>query len=220
MRTQGCKGFLAVGLLVLASFAWALPPDPAMLANACGGCHGTRGHSAGLAIPSLAGQPKDYFIVAMKRFRSDERPSTIMGRLAKGYSDAEIEAMAGYFARQKPLPQDGPLDAVLVKKGMKIYDKECKYCHLDGRLWAQFHEYREYDKDCNRSCHLDYGSDTNDEVPTIAGQWPKYLEIQMEDFRNGSRKMSKRKAEHLKALSREDMEAVAQFYAAQKDPKR
>jgi len=38
----------------------------------------------------------------MKDFRDGKRPSTIMQQLAKGYTDAEIDAAAAHFAAQKP----------------------------------------------------------------------------------------------------------------------
>jgi sulfide dehydrogenase cytochrome subunit len=34
----------------------------------------------------------------MAAFRANERPGTIMGRIARGYTDAEIAAMADHFA--------------------------------------------------------------------------------------------------------------------------
>jgi sulfide dehydrogenase cytochrome subunit len=37
----------------------------------------------------------------MKAFKSGERPATLMDRIAKGYTDEEIEAMAKYFAEIK-----------------------------------------------------------------------------------------------------------------------
>jgi sulfide dehydrogenase cytochrome subunit len=37
----------------------------------------------------------------VKDFRDGKRPSTIMQQLAKGYTDAEIDAAAAYFAAQK-----------------------------------------------------------------------------------------------------------------------
>lgn len=214
MRKLLQGAILAVAVLAPAAPAQAAAPGPLMLALACGGCHGTRGVSAGTSMPSLAGQSKEYFVVAMKRFRSGERPSTVMGRLAKGYSDAEIEAMAGFFARQRPARQGPPADAGLAEKGRAVYYKQCRSCHLDGRLWAQFHQYREFDKQCGR-CHADYGNGTKDDTPAIAGQWPEYLEIQLDDFTSGRRPMSERKARKLKALSRGDLEAAAHFYASQ-----
>jgi cytochrome subunit of sulfide dehydrogenase len=49
----------------------------------------------------LAGLPKDYFLAQMAAFKSGARPATIMHQLSKGYSDAQIEQMATYFAAQK-----------------------------------------------------------------------------------------------------------------------
>ncbi len=77
---------LATGALAVSAMAQAAPPSAAMLSNACAGCHGTNGGSAGPTMPSLASQSKEAIEAAMKKFRSGERPSTIMGRLAKGYS--------------------------------------------------------------------------------------------------------------------------------------
>ena len=50
----------------------------------------------------LAGMPEAKFIRAMEDFRSGARPATLMGHVAKGYSDEEIKAMAEFFAKVKP----------------------------------------------------------------------------------------------------------------------
>jgi sulfide dehydrogenase cytochrome subunit len=36
----------------------------------------------------------------MQQFRSGQRPSTVMGRIAKGFSDDEIQAIAAWLAVQ------------------------------------------------------------------------------------------------------------------------
>ena len=95
---------LATGALAISALAQAAPPSPAMLSNACAGCHGTNGGSYGPTMPSLANQSKEAIEVAMKKFKSGERPGTIMGRLAKGYSEAEVSAMAELFSKQKLYP--------------------------------------------------------------------------------------------------------------------
>jgi cytochrome c553 len=73
-----------------------------MAAN-CAACHGTNGISAGGAIPStgLAGGSKDYIVAQMKAFKDGKREATVMHQIAKGYSDAEIAALADFFAAQK-----------------------------------------------------------------------------------------------------------------------
>lgn len=200
---------------LLAAAAEAAPPNAVMLSVACDGCHGTLGVSAGAAMPSIAGQPKDYFVTAMKKFRSGERPSTIMGRLARGYSDAEIDAMADFYARLRPVRQSAAIDARLAERGGIVFYNHCKYCHLDrGPLWRQIHRSRDYDNQC-RHCHADYGNPRGEPMPLIAGQWLQYVKLQLDDFRSGARPMSQAKAQHLKTLSPDDLEAVAHFYASQ-----
>ena len=71
------------------------------LAANCAACHGTNGNSAGGAIPGLAGMNKDYFVIQMKAFKEGKREATLMHQISKGYSDAEVVAIAEYFAAQK-----------------------------------------------------------------------------------------------------------------------
>lgn len=72
--------------------------DAAVLARNCFTCHGPAGRSPG-SIPGIAHLNAQAMATALKQFRSGERPSTVMGRLAKGYRDADIEAIAQYLAR-------------------------------------------------------------------------------------------------------------------------
>lgn len=210
------RAALLAVVLILPCLVHASPPNAVVLAIACGGCHGTLGVSAGAVMPSLAGQSQEYLVSAMKRFRSGELPSTVMGRLAQAYSDADIEVMANFFGQLPPPRQAaGPADASLVEKGRLVFYKRCRFCHLDrGPLWRQIHRSADYDAHCRR-CHADYGSGGSEATPFIAGQWPGYLALQLEAFRVGARPMSRAKAQALTGLSAEDAAAVAHFYASQ-----
>lgn len=68
----------------------------AILANPCAGCHGMDGVSPG-TIPSINHLSSDAIVAAMKAFKSGERPGTVMDRIAKGYTDEEIQRIADYF---------------------------------------------------------------------------------------------------------------------------
>ena len=68
-----------------------------MLGSGCTGCHGPDGISVGAAIPSIAGLDKIYLARVMVQFKNGERPSTIMGRIARGYTDSELRTMAKHF---------------------------------------------------------------------------------------------------------------------------
>jgi cytochrome subunit of sulfide dehydrogenase len=52
-------------------------------------------------VPPLRGQSAAEIVAAMEAFRSGQRPSTVMGRIAKGFSDDEIRAMGAWLARQQ-----------------------------------------------------------------------------------------------------------------------
>ena len=69
----------------------------ANMANNCFACHGPNGVSPG-AIPSLDTLTADNIKMMMRLFKSGERPSTVMGRHAKAYSDAEVDALAKHIA--------------------------------------------------------------------------------------------------------------------------
>ncbi len=182
----------AVGALAMSSTTFAAPPSAEMLSFACAGCHGTNGGSAGLTMPSLASQSKSSIVEAMTKFKSGERPSTIMGRLAKGYSDEQITAMAEFFAKQKLHVTNQKVDKAKVAKAAKIQEKAC------GR------------------CHLEDGKDGKDDTPVMASQWLEYLQIQMSLYESGKRKMPEKMAEKVKETSKEDLDALMHFYAAQK----
>ena len=192
MKMRWNEWALAAGVLAVSATAFAAPPSPARLSNACAGCHGTNGASAGPSMPALAGQSKISIVESMKGFKSGERPATVMGRLAKGYSDADFEAMGEFFSKQKPFATTQTVDKAKVAKGAELHDKNCARCHVEN------------------------GKEIKDNSPIMAGQWVKYLQIQMDDYHSGKRKMFDRKAEKMKPLSKDDLEAIAHFYASVK----
>ncbi|MGN6462573.1 MAG: c-type cytochrome [Pseudolabrys sp.] len=85
--------------LVAASGASAA--DAPRGASSCIGCHASR---AGIedALPSLKGRKASEIAEPMLSFKEDRKPATVMNRIAKGFSDAEITAIADWFAEQQP----------------------------------------------------------------------------------------------------------------------
>jgi cytochrome subunit of sulfide dehydrogenase len=72
------------------------------LAATCANCHGTNGKAVdGSSVTSIAGLDKAYISAQMKAFKTGTRPATVMHQISKGYSDAQIETLAAYFAAQK-----------------------------------------------------------------------------------------------------------------------
>lgn len=91
-------GLTAIAATLLAAPAVAADDLAiAVLAGSCANCHGTDGHSPG-AIPSLAGKAEADLLKSLTGFKSGQAKATVMTRLAKGYSDAQLAALARYFA--------------------------------------------------------------------------------------------------------------------------
>ena len=99
-----CTPVLVFAVVSLCAItAAAQPVDPNLARNVaatCANCHGTNGVTRG-GTESLTGLGKDDIVRKMQEFKAGTRPGTIMPQLAKGYTDAQIELAAGWFAAQK-----------------------------------------------------------------------------------------------------------------------
>jgi cytochrome c553 len=71
------------------------------LAANCATCHGTDGRAApGSSVAGLAGRQRQELVQTLASFRDGSRPATIMHQIVKGYTDAEIDAMADWFSKR------------------------------------------------------------------------------------------------------------------------
>lgn len=75
--------------------------EGARLAESCTSCHGGAGRG-GDTIPALAGQDENALKARMHALAAGDPDATIMPRLLRDYDDAEIAALAHYFAQVKP----------------------------------------------------------------------------------------------------------------------
>jgi cytochrome c553 len=87
-------GFVSIAAVLVAS------AEPPAGAAACSGCHpaSTRVTSP---VPRLAGRDAAAIVKAMQDFRSGARTGAVMDRIAKGFTDEEIQAIAAWYATQK-----------------------------------------------------------------------------------------------------------------------
>jgi len=69
-------------------------------AASCTGCHAEK-PNVNTSIPPLATQDANAMTAAMQAYRSGQRPATVMDRIAKGFSDDEIKAIAAWFATRR-----------------------------------------------------------------------------------------------------------------------
>src|SRR5882762_5522575 len=85
----------------------AVAPFIAMAATQealCAACHGPRGNSANPAVPSLAGQPKQFITTQLVMFREGNRKDPLMSPIAATLGNAEINDFGTYFTAQAPVP--------------------------------------------------------------------------------------------------------------------
>ncbi|MGC2857133.1 c-type cytochrome [Novispirillum sp. DQ9] len=182
-----------LGAMVAASPAIA-NDTAAMMAETCAGCHGTDGSSNGPVTPSIAGVDKEYFVTAMKDYASGARPSTVMGRIAKGYTEADYKAMADYFASRKMVLAKQTFDPALAAKGKDLQARFCENCHEKGGTGGEL-------------------------IPKVAGQWTPYLQYSLADFKSGVRTMERRKKAKMEELMAEagddGLTAILHYLASQ-----
>ena len=195
-RIQSFVLVVLLSISVLTNDAIAETPSATMLANTCAGCHGTFGSSVGPASPTIAGISRDYFIETMMAYKEAQRPSTIMTRIAKGYTEQEIQLMADYFSKQKIVRFDQAYDAKKAKRGKKLHKKYCSKCHEESGGYAE------------------------DDAGILAGQWAPFLQFTLTDFLTGDRAMDVKKKQQLDKLIKQQgnagVEQLIQFYASQK----
>jgi cytochrome c553 len=98
VRGGGRIGLLLIGLS--AGAAEAASPDGPFGAMSCSGCHAIA-RGVDTAVPRLFGRPAAELAAAMRDFQRGERAPTVMGRIAKGFSDAEMEAIVALVSAQK-----------------------------------------------------------------------------------------------------------------------
>jgi len=95
--TRAAAAGLALLAITVSSPALAEALSVPNVAQGCAGCHGQEGKGVG-SIPAIAGYDRDAFVTHWAEFQANERPATIMNRIARGYSDTEVAALADYFS--------------------------------------------------------------------------------------------------------------------------
>lgn len=74
--------------------------DVAVLAASCANCHGPDGRSTG-SIPQLRGLPEAHLLQRLQAFKAGTaKDATVMTRLAKGYDDEQLKALAAWFSKK------------------------------------------------------------------------------------------------------------------------
>ncbi|MCY1517187.1 cytochrome c4 [Pseudomonas sp. BN414] len=162
------------------------------LSDACVGCHGVQGKSQHQGYPSLAGQPATYLANQLRNFASGARANPNMGPLAMTLSEADVQQLAAYFAKQSAAQNSSfKADPVLREKGQRLaLNGGCAACHGEGLMGR-------------------------DQFPRLAGQGHDYLLAQLNAFAEGRRKDSTGAMTAIvSTLSADDRQALSHYLAA------
>lgn len=94
---------ILIGLVAVVCAAPAFAQDAAQKAKeVCAACHGEDGNGKQEFpdYPKLAGQYSDYLYHALRGYKSGARKNPIMAGMAQPLTDAEMRALAAYYADQ------------------------------------------------------------------------------------------------------------------------
>jgi cytochrome c553 len=154
-------------------------------AQACSGCHGVDGNTTTADMPTLAGQDALYLATSLGAYARGQREHAQMATATAELSDADIEAMAAYYAQQEPIAR-------------KVHSPPTV---------------AEWIERCDR-CHGVRGNSSNPRYPSLASQNELYLARVIETYATGGRHNSTMAAMS-QPLTPSDIEAVAAYYASQ-----
>lgn len=90
----------AAAILLLSSGLMAAAAEQPPGATSCSGCHAVNARTK-TSVPRIYGRASADIVAAMADFRSGKRASTVMDRIAKGFTDGETQAIAVWLAEQK-----------------------------------------------------------------------------------------------------------------------
>ncbi len=141
-------------------------------AGTCVACHNTDGNSPLEQFPKIAGQVPGYIADQLARFKSGERPGTVMMGLVAALSEQDMADMDAWYSSQTmtvgAVSPDQEEDA---RAGEAIYR---------GGI-------AEYNVPSCMGCHGPSGSGIPPAYPRLGGQHATYTETELKAFKSGAR---------------------------------
>jgi cytochrome c553 len=191
----GLKMAVALALSAMTTFSHAGLEEGRVKAQVCAACHGGDGNSTIEGIPSLAGQPKQFIVMALYMFREGRRKNDAMTPFVEKLSNADLNDLAQYFSSQKPASPTRVPPADLVVKARAITEQNnCVACHT-ATLTGQQH------------------------IPRLAGQNKTYTLEQLKNFKAGTRgDFDGTMTSAAQALAPADLEMLAEYLSTLNSP--
>ena len=92
--------FAAAVLMMTIPTQAARAAEPPAGAASCSGCHSAQS-GVQTPVPRLEGRNASEIVQQMQAFRTGQHEATVMDRIAKGFSDPEIGAIAAWYAERR-----------------------------------------------------------------------------------------------------------------------
>lgn len=202
---------LAVALAVMANAVWAAdkkakpaeqkPAEvssvrtPEQIAQTvCAACHAVDGNAVITQNPKLASQHPDYLLKQLTEFKSGKRNNAVMTGMAAGLSDAEMQGLADYFAKQNIKLGKAKANGA-GSLGEKIYRGGVAATQVPACA----------------SCHGAAGAGLPKQFPRLAGQNADYTLQQLRTFRTVERANAPMMTAIAQRMTDEQMAAVADY---------
>ena len=160
-------------------------------AELCVACHGVDGNSANPAIPTLAGQPKQFITTQLVMFREGNRKNAQMSPFSVNMTNAEINDYGTWFSAQKRVSAGHVMPAEKAAAARRLTEQyNCTQCHGPALLGLQH-------------------------IPGLAGQQPEYLKMQLLGFKAMTRfDMDGNMTSAAQPLTPADIDLISEYLAS------
>lgn len=163
----------------------------------CALCHGANGESTSPLYPKIAGQHPEYIVKQLRNFKTGERFSNDMRKVAPDLSESDIAALAIFLARQKPFSGKSAFPEMRAM-GEKLYTQG------NGETGVP---------PCIK-CHHPKGAGS-ESLPRLAGQHALYIETQLALFEERRRTNDNAQMQEIASkMSTDEMRAVAEYLSS------
>ena len=192
-------GRLSCLTLILCAAGAAARADVATMVPLCNGCHGPDGASVIPGVPTIAGLSALVIENALSDYRSGLRPCPAPGTPgalglnmcapAGAIAEADLAGIAQHYSELPFRPKAQSGDEAIIARGRDIHERDCEICHTDA------------------------GANAADDASILAGQDIAYLRLSLMEYAAGTRAQPRPMEAKMMALSPDDIDALAQFYA-------
>jgi len=147
----------------------------------CDSCHGDK--SKNPLAPKLAGQPHNYILQQLIKYKNGTRKDPIMNGMAAAKTEQDMQDIAAYYASLPYQKINRNKSTAVSMNGANLYKQKCVMCH--GMLEDGSKSNNAYSMFGSQS------SQTNDHIPLIGGQPQLYLVKTMKQYRAKQRSSGK-----------------------------